>query len=103
MEIPPFGQKELALAVIEAELANWKLIFGLEQAGLVVGDFYTSLSISIFYLLHLPLYDDALFERYMMFIDQLRDFPSNQFPARRKQLAEELYEWLQNNGGEFGQ
>lgn len=96
MQLNPQTKDRLILALIKAEMKNYKLICGLERAGLLVEDFYTGLDWSILDLLG---YDkepqrQQFFQTYDAFMEPLPDMEVSEFNRRLEELAGELLEQL---------
>ena len=89
-------QKELILILIKAEMRNVKLIYGLEQAGVLVEHFYADLSMVILNLMGFEEKDrtDALYDFYDQCMHALIDVSVGEFTNQLPFLAEAFYNEL---------
>jgi hypothetical protein len=88
--------KKLILDLIKADMKNTRLIIGLEQAGMVVDDFYTELDALIFQLMEFEEEekDDDLFEFYYNSKYELINIDIKLFQEQVFSLSVILYEEL---------
>lgn len=89
--------KDLVLSLIAAELRNNKLIKGLQDAGMVVEDFYGDLGTRILELIGFTEEErnqDELYDFYNQNLNELIDVNLEEFQEKLKLLALEFYNRL---------
>jgi hypothetical protein len=96
METTATQNTDLILALIKAELRNYKLIIGLEQAGLVVDRFFTCLDRNIMALIGFEDYerDESLYERFDLLITPIENMEVDEFHHKLNQIALGVYAGL---------
>jgi hypothetical protein len=84
---------DLILSIIKADMRNYKLILGLDNAGVLAEDFFTDLGRSVMVLMDFEEEDrdDGLYELYDKFMDRLVEINVHQFHDAIKTLSIELY------------
>ncbi len=82
---------ELILALLKADLINNRLICGLQNAGLIAGDFYLDLSLTVFQLMGFTDRDEELNKLYIHTLDRLVQAEPGNFHSQKNSLAIELY------------
>jgi hypothetical protein len=84
---------DLILTLIKADMRNYKLILGLDNAGVLAEDFFTDLGRTIMLLMDFEEEDrdDSLYELYDKFMDRLVDINVHQFHDAIKPLSIQLY------------
>jgi hypothetical protein len=86
----------LIIELLQSDLRNSKLIYNLNNAGVLVEDFYTDLCKPIFQLMGFEEdeQDDALYDLYFNTLEDLCDNDLEEFLPRRNKLALELHATL---------
>lgn len=75
-------QQEYLLRLLQADLRNYRLIYGLEQAGLVIDHFYSNLHTVIIPMLGFPpeqSQDDTVGDFYFELLEQQMELPLREF------------------------
>ena len=90
------NEKELILSLIKDDLINLKLVYGLEELGLIAGDYLLHLSTTIFKLMGIAetWANEFIFEQYLTLSEQVKQIDITESHNNLNTLVEEMYAYL---------